>query len=484
MPEWLAHPWSLVLACNYLLAVLAVLTILRRPRDPTAMLSWIFAVLLLPFIGLFVYWLFGENHVVQRAGKRRRRIIRRLTRMGRWDPDAPFRGVVAAHEARDQELLEVEQLTERVGGGPAIGGNQVLAFEESQQTYAAIEQAIRAARHHVHMTYYIWQPDETGRFFRDLLIEKAQTGVECRVLLDSVGSFKLGKRFLQPLHDAGVEVAFYLPLFPFRKNWSLHLRNHRKIVVVDGDLGFTGSQNIGDEYRGRLKKLSPWYDSHLQIRGPAVGLLQQVFAEDWLLATGRTIKDPAYFRVPPAAGETVMQIVPSGPDRDVNSLIHILYAMVSRARRSVRVATPYFCPDPLIQTALLHAAYRGARVQLLLPTRSDAPLILWAGRSFYKELIEAGIEVYENDKGVLHSKVITVDDRWALVGSANMDIRSFRLNFEITAMLYDADVTAQLVATIERRVAESRRLMANDVNRGGAVREVLQGAARLFAPLL
>ena len=483
MPEWLFHPWTIAMAANYVLAVLGVINILRRPRDSTAMLSWILALLLMPFVGLFVYWMVGENHVVQRAGKRRRRIIRRLTRMGRWDPDAPFRGVIAAHEANDHDLLEVERLTERVGGGPAISGNRVIAFEEAQQTYSAIEQAIRSARHHVHMIYYIWQPDETGRFFRDLLIQKAKEGVECRVLLDSVGSFKLGKDFLQPFHDAGVEVAYYLPLYPFRKNWSLHLRNHRKIVVVDGAVGFTGSQNIGDEYRGRLKKLSPWYDAHLEIRGPAVGLLQQVFAEDWLLATGLTLKDPAYFVVAPAAGDTVVQIVPSGPDRNVNALIHILYAMVSRARRSVRVATPYFCPDPLIQTALLHAAYSGARVQLLLPTRSDAPLVLWAGRSFYSELIDAGVEVYENDNGVLHSKVITVDDRWAMVGSANMDIRSFRLNFEITAMLYDADVTAQLVATIERRLAESRRLMSADV-RGGPAREMLQGAARLFAPLL
>lgn len=484
MGEWLVFHWRLLLSVNYLVAAAMVVSILRRPREPAAMLAWILAVLLLPFIGIPLYWLLGENRVQHRASRRRRRMIRRLTRTGRWDDDAPYRGILAAHAAHDQDLLEIERLTERVGGAPAIGGNQVIAYEEAHATYTALEQAIQSAKHHVHMLYYIWQPDETGRRFRDLVIERAKAGVECRVLLDSVGSFALTQDFLKPFRDAGVEVAFYLPLYPFSRKWTLHLRNHRKLVVVDGAIGFTGSQNIGDEYLGRIKRWGPWFDSHLEIRGPAVGVLQQVFVEDWLFATNQTLKNPVYFRVPAAAGDTVVQIVASGPDRNINALIHVLIAMVSRARHAVTIATPYFCPDRQIQTVLTHAAFRGVRVRLLLPTRSDAPLVLWAGRSFYQELIEAGVEIYEHDQGVLHSKVLTVDDRWAMVGSANMDIRSFRLNFEITALLYDAADAVALTETINRRIHASRRISAADAARPGLLGEVLRGSARLFAPLL
>ena len=369
---------------------------------------------------------------------------------------------------------------------PAIGGNRVCLLTEANATYAALEQALRDAREHINLEYYVWRDDETGRAFGDLLCEKAAEGVECRLLLDAVGCWQLGRGFIRRLVDAGVRVAFFLPIHPFRlrKRWSVHLRNHRKIAVVDGVTALVGSQNIGDEYRGRKKRLSPWFDTHMRIDGPAALFLQQVFAEDWYLAARERLDQGAYFPAPQSRGESVVQVLPSGPDMGVNALGQVLFAAVSAARESVRMATPYFVPDAALRWALTYACYRGVRVRLVLPTRSDSQLALLAARSFYPELLNAGVEIHEYDAGVLHSKLVTVDERWGMLGSANMDARSFRLNFEITALIYDPGVVGEMVRYIDKYCEQARRVSQREVWQRGMVRQVGEGAARLFAPLL
>ncbi len=468
---WLAH---------IALAFSAIVTILRRRGEPTSMLAWIFAILLLPVLGSCLYMLFGFGRVRRKARRRRRRVGQLLRSLGQHA--AANAGVES--QVVPSDLAPIERVARRVADMPAVGGNLVEAFDDSAAIYGALEASIRAARRHVHLLYYIWQSDETGRHFRDLLVEKARQGVTCRVLLDSVGCLTLGRRFTQPWIDAGVRVAFFLPLYPLPKRLSLHLRNHRKIAVIDGHTALIGSQNIGDEYRGRLARLSPWYDSHLRIRGPAALFLQQVFAEDWLFATREHLSGDEHFAAPEAAGDSVVQVVPSGPDGDVSALSQLLFAAISSARSSVRIATPYFVPDEGLRLALLHAAIRGVRVQLVLPSRSDNALVLWAGRSFYAELLEAGVEIYEFDAGMLHSKVVVVDERWCLLGSANMDIRSFRFNFEASVLVYDAPVSAALARQVQSHVARSSRVTLPDAMRRPLHVQLAEGAARLFAPML
>ncbi|MEW6250014.1 MAG: cardiolipin synthase [Planctomycetota bacterium] len=478
--------WLIALAANYCVALPLALHILsRRRKEPAGMTAWILALLTLPCVGVVVYWLFGSNRLRRKVKRRRRRVLRHI---------AAFRAKAEQRAARDEpgreqlpeDLAAIAGMAERLADMPPVGGNEILVLRESNATYAALETALRAARHHIHMQYYIWQPDETGYAFRDLVIERARAGVECRLLLDAVGSFWLGRKFLQPLLDAGVRVAFFLPLarFPLRKRWSLHLRNHRKIVIVDGQVGFTGSQNIGDEYRGRRRKLSPWYDTHLRLSGPATLFLQQVFAEDWYLATREHLDGTGHFPQPERPGRSLVQIVATGPDQIPSILGQIVFAAVSSARESIRIGTPYFVPDPPTLMALQHACYRGVQVRLVLPTRTDVWLADWAARSFYSELVEAGVEIYEYDAGVLHSKIMTVDDRWCMVGSANLDARSFRLNFEITALVYDQAVAAELARATDSFARGARRIGPRAAWERGTVRRIGEGAARLFAPLL
>lgn len=474
--------WAVIL--NYVAALLVAASVLRRRKEPASMMAWIFAIITLPVFGMALYFAMGAERVRGKARRRRKRLQRLRERFETLTRTRVEDAVRETESRMPADLAEVTRLGRRLTALPVSAGNAVEVFNEANATYAALERAIAAARHHIHMLYYIWQPDQTGTHFRDLLIARARDGVKCRVLLDAVGCLALRKRFTQPLVDAGVELAFFLPLRPTRRRWSPHLRNHRKIVVIDGVDAFVGSQNIGDEYRGRLQKLSPWYDTHLHVRGPAALFLQETFVNDWHFTTRHEIADDALFPVPPRPGDSLVQILPTGPDQDAPAFTQILFAAAASARTSIRVETAYFVPDPAFLAALQHACYRGVRVQVVIPTRTDAPIVLWAGRSFYAELIDAGVEVYEYDAAVLHSKIVTVDDRWCLVGSANMDVRSFRLNFEITALMFDARVTQELATWIDGHFAAARRIGPREVWQAPLGRQVLEGAARLCSPLL
>ncbi|MGD8453430.1 MAG: cardiolipin synthase [Phycisphaerae bacterium] len=476
--------WVVVLGIDVLLIPFVIASVLRQRKEPMAMLAWILGVLALPYVGMALYWLMGSNRVVRRTRRRRRRIAHLIAQLENWTRSYVAAGGQDHTPELPEDLRAIAHVGQRLAQMPPTRGNEVEVYEEANATYSALEEAIRQARHHVHLEYYIWRPDETGLAFRDLLVQKARSGVECRLLLDSVGCWRLGRRFTKPLTDAGAQVAFYLPLHPLRKRWSPHLRNHRKIVVIDGQHAFLGSQNIGDEYRGRLRQLSPWYDTHVRVSGPAALFLQRTFAEDWLFATRENLVGEAYFAAPSHPGRTVVQILPTGPDQNISPLEQVVFAAVSSARESIRIATPYFVPGPGLRMALAHARARDVAVELVLPTRSDSPIVLCAGRSFYGELLEVGVHIHEYDGGMLHSKLVTVDDRWCMLGSANMDVRSFRLNFEVTALVYDAAVTRTLSAYIERFVKGARSVSMRDVRQRTLTQQLAEGAARLLTPLL
>lgn len=481
MPEL----WFWVLLAHAVIALFTIVLVLRRRAEPVSMLAWIFAAATLPFLGAFFYAVFGTNRVRRKARRKRRRVVHIVRQI---EKEAKQRAGGSAQDRTAElpdDLRFIERFSRRMVEIPAVGGNEVQIYNEAEETYRGLEEAIRNARSHIHLEYYIWQSDATGQHFRELLMEKARQGVECRVLLDAVGCWKLARRFYQPMIDAGIKVAFFLPFLPLRtRRWSLNLRNHRKIAVIDGHTSFTGSQNIGDEYRGRLKRLSPWYDSHMRIRGPASLFLQQTFAEDWVFSTGELLQGEAYFAPPTQPGGSLVQILPTGPDQDVSVLGQLAFAAVSAAHTSIRIATPYFVPYSALTLALVHACYRGVQVQIVVPTRTDNFLALWAGRSYYAELLDAGVEIYEFSAGMLHSKILTIDERWCMVGSANMDVRSFKLNFEITAVMYDAKLSADLGRYIERRCGQSQRVLPQDVWSRSLREQLAEGVARLFTPVL
>lgn len=457
-----------------LLEALAIIDVLRRPREPRAMIAWICAILLLPVVGLIAYALIGYPRI-ERTRRRRRHRRRLLTRPTHQTP----------HAARlDPALGELAHLATRLTGFPPTAHNEVTVYHDAEKTFLALQLAIEAARRHVHLEYYIFQPDETGMAIAELLLSRAAAGVHCRLLLDDIGCWTMPRKLVRRLRDGGVEVAFFLPVIPWRGCWHVNLRNHRKIVVIDGTVGFTGSQNIGDEYLGRRRRLAPWRDTHLRIVGPAAQQLQEVFIEDWHFATGAEPRDGELFPALPRGAGQRIHVIPSGPDTDAAVLHHLLFTAIAAARRSVCIATPYFVPDSAMLLALQSAAYRGVRVQLLVPSRSDNWFVLWAGRSYYGELTAAGVEVYEYGAGMLHSKVVTIDESWALAGSANMDARSFRLNFEITTILYDREPAAVLQRDFDTLREQSRRFTAAETHHWTLRQSIAQGVARMASPLL
>jgi cardiolipin synthase len=477
---WLA----ILLLVNYALALWAVVSVLRLPREPRAMLSWVLALLLLPGLGLFLFFFLGEPRL-QRTRRRRRRRRAQLAQ----SLSLKFESVHAAHVARIPVPLEsgisrLIYLATRVSAHHPTQGNQVTIFHDAEKTFSALEEAVKAATHHIHMQYYIWNPDATGQAMAELVAAKAREGVRCRLLLDFVGCWSLTREMTRGLRNAGVDVAFFMPVIPWRGSWRVNFRNHRKIVVVDGRIAFTGSQNIGDEYRGRRTKLGPWRDTHMRICGPAVHDLQEVFVEDWNYTTKEDLVADEYFPMLEAAGDQVVQVIPSGPDGRTEVMHQLLFAVIGAAQHSICVITPYFVPDAAMILAFQAAAYRGVRVHIILPTRNDQMITLWVARGYYQDLLRAGVEVYEYDYGMLHSKVVVMDQAWAMVGSANMDERSFRLNFELTTILYDAGLARELYADFTTLRAKSRRVKVDDVKNFTFTETLKIGLARMASPLL
>lgn len=476
--------WSWMLVLNYVVVPFVLGSLLLRRKEPASLAAWGLAIVFVPFMGMVFYWVLGSERIPRKARRRRKRIARLTSRLlHRIQADA-----AAAQEPvnllEDGSLLDIERMGRRLAQMPATGGNQVELLNDTASFYDALTQMIRDARRHLHLEFYIWNDDQTGREFRDLLIEAAQRGVECRVLLDAAGAYKIGRRFLSPWRRAGVQVAFFLPRIFERWRFTVNFRNHRKLVVADGRTALLGSQNIGDEYRGRHPALPVWIDSNVKLSGPAVAFVQEVFAEDWFYSTRQDLSGPGYFQQATVAGTSVMQVLPTGPDQAPYALEHVLFCAVAEARRSIRIATPYFVPDRAMRMALRHAALRGVEVELIVSQRTDVMGIIWASRSFYAELLDVGVKIYEFPLGMLHSKVITIDDAWAMVGSANMDVRSFRLNFELTALVYDVEVARQGASWFAARRDESQPVRLEDVYRWPLVRRMAAGFWRLLSPVL
>jgi cardiolipin synthase len=456
--------------------------ILLRKREATVAVAWCLLVLFLPVLGAFFYWVFGSNQLhrrVRRKGSHRASFplehpppSREATR-GASEPNAP-----------PLPVPELAHLALAVHAFPVSHGNAVTLYHDTTKAFAALLEAIAAARHHVHVEFFILRSDDTGEALLKLLAEKARAGVEVRLLYDSVGALFLKSRTVRPLVEAGGRVRGFLPVNPVRSWVQVNLRNHRKVVVVDGQVGFTGGMNIGDEYLGRSKRFGYWRDTFLRLQGPAVAGLQRIFTEDWDFAAHEALTARAYFPELAAAGDSAVQVVESGPDQALNSVREIYFGAIVAARERLWVASPYFVPDSGLLDALRLARYRGVDVRLLCLMKPDHFLSFWASRYYWSDLLEVGGRVYQYAKGMMHSKIVLVDGRWAMVGSANMDNRSLRLNFEAGCMLHSpalvAELERQYLADLEDSVPVDPAAFAQ---RPFRVR-LTENACRLFSPVL
>lgn len=463
-------PWWL-LAPVAALDALAILRALLRGHGVSSTLAWILAVIAFPGAGALAYLLLA-NPTVARTVR-----LRALAARGR--PAA----VLPPGSDGDPHVL---RLACALTGCRPTAGNRVELLAEDQGAFQRIEEALTAARAAIWAEYYLVRNDETGRRFLALLAARARAGVEVRLLHDAVGSFGLEGPGLRALRAAGGRVAPFLPLNPFRRHWSLHLRNHRKLVVVDGAVAFTGGMNVGDEYSGRSRRKGRrhFQDSHLRIEGPAVVDFAELFAEDWRFATGERLAPPPPGAAALGAGGAVVCPLPSGPDQRLNASAHTFFAGIARARRECFLTTPYFVPDEPTIRALVSAARGGVDVRVLVPARSDVRLTGLAGRSYYRELVRGGVRIFEYQPSMLHAKTMVVDGSWGIVGSANVDMRSFRLNFEIGAVVHEPAFAAALAARFHQELAASAEVRLRTIYQRRLGQRVLLGLARLLSPLL
>ena len=469
------------------LALALIPLVLLRRKEPASTIAWILALVFLPALGAFLFVAFGSERV--RWPARRKRELDAIVR-AELREHAP--GVLTSPDdsvsiAPTPGATELELALFRVGAhlthSRPTSANRALPLFGGKETYDALGEAIDAARHHVHAEYYLIRNDATGDWFKERLVAAAKRGVEVRLLCDGYGCFAVSASYFRALKKAGVQVATFLPMRSLLLQ-PVNLRNHRKIVVVDGAVAFTGGLNIGDEYRGEMKGVGEWRDIHMRIEGGAARDLQRVFYQDWFFATGEALEAPAYFPPPSAPGSATIAIVPSGPDTRNEAIERVFFGAIAGARRRVWITTPYFVPDQAITVAMELAAMRGVDVKIVLPQHSNHAVTFHAGRSFYEPLLEAGVAVYEYVPGMVHAKTMVVDSAVSLVGSANMDLRSFRLNFEVHALVHDAALAARLELEFEQDLAQSRRVSLAEWRARGARLRIYEGASRLVSPLL
>ncbi|QDU10607.1 cardiolipin synthase [Gimesia aquarii] len=475
--DWIMGVLSL---CGYLITLALIPTILlQKKRHPSASISWILTIILLPGLGGILYLFFGINRV-QRRSLSKERSNQSLA------PKLP--------QVIQNQLLSMDgylhfnrimmRLAKNVGHTVPTFGNRVELVTDTNRTLGLIKQAILNAKSSIHLEYYIWQPDRSGTQIRDLLIEKAKAGIEVRFLYDGFGSLKLRHRFFKPMLEAGIQVAPFLPGATFRERWSINLRNHRKIVIVDGNVAFTGGMNIGDEYLGQTIELGFWRDTHLKIEGPEALQLQQVFAEDWFFATGVALTQYHYYPHPEPTGNVTAQTLLSGPEKDADVFLTIMFAAINEARESIQLTTSYFVPPESLTTALESAAQRGVHVKLLLSGKSANPSTVYAGRSYYDSLLDAGVEIFEYTKGILHSKTLAIDGCWSLVGTANFDFRSLILNFEVGLAIYDRKFAQRLMESTEKDILTATKITKVDWAKRRKITILKQNLCRLFAPVM
>lgn len=452
----------------------------RRPSHATA---WLFILFLFPLVGFILYYFLAQEYRRRRTVRRRssedetrRSRILALSTILTSPADLPDPAFASEHRLF-RGLLKGGTL-------PVLGCNRSEIYDNAHDTYEAMLAAIKQAKHHIHMSTYIVRNDHTGHLFQCALIEKAEQGVEVRFLYDGIGSVTLKDAYVRRMIRCGVDCACF---FPFRLSFMrkrLNYRNHRKILVVDGRVGFVGGINVGDEYIGKHPKLGYWRDTHIRLEGDAVYRLQDVFLRDWELATRQKLYDPQYFPAHECGGNEAVQIVPAGPNRKGDAIHDAIFAITATARERIWITTPYFIPSASVAMALHDAALSGLDVRIIVPYVPDTRLVHYATMSYIEEMMRSGVRVWQYRKGFVHAKTMIADSLVAVVGSANIDLRSFFSNFEINAHLFDKAPIAQLERHFLQDMKDSTEVGFAEFMKRPRMMKIKEALARILSPLL
>jgi cardiolipin synthase len=477
--DWIVGTVSVI----FTLSIISIcIVIFLENRHPSHTITWLVVLGGFPLLGFFFYLFFGRN-----IKKRRLFAKKALT------DEKAFLEIEGNHSSYQEKINIMGdhqqllfKLAHRLGHSPISFATKTKALTDGNETFEHIFHEIKNAKHHIHLEYYILRHDEVGQKLKNALIEKAQEGVEVRFLYDAVGSWKLSKSYSKELSKAGIDMIPFLPVrIPFLNN-KINFRNHRKIIVIDGSVGFVGGLNIGDEYLGKDSYFGYWRDTHLLIKGEAVRTLQMIFLQDWYYMTDEKLLSHKYLTFPLEKPEQTggVQIIAGGPDNKWDVIKNLFFSMIVSAKESIWIASPYFVPDEDILSALKVAALSGIDVRLIVPHKPDKKIVYYASRSYFPELLDAGVKVYEYEKGFLHSKIIIVDYELASIGTANMDMRSFHLNFEVNAFLYRTGSTQTLVNEYLNDIEQSHEILKDEFAKRQFYKKILESTARLLSPML
>ncbi|WP_249869383.1 cardiolipin synthase [Oceanobacillus saliphilus] len=471
---------GLIIVLNIALGISIVF--LER-KDPTSSWAWLMVLLFIPVAGFFLYLIFGKP-----ISKKR---------IFTWDNKSRL-GVKTAVQAQLRALEDREFVFKHNGLDPykdliylhlrnddAIfsQNNHVEILTDGEEKFNTLILDMQRATDHIHMQYYIMRSDELGQRLAEVLIKKANEGVDVRVLYDAMGSRSLKKRFINRLKNAGVMVEAFFPS-KFIVNFKINYRNHRKLTIIDGKIGYIGGFNVGDEYLGKKKKFGYWRDTHLRITGDAVQSMQTRFILDWNQASHEAVEyDDCYYNTHDS-GDVGVQIVSSGPDSEWEQIKNGYIKMIMSAKKYIYIQTPYFIPDESLRDALRIAVLSGVDVKIMIPNKPDHPFVYWATLSNAGDLLNAGAEIFIYQNGFLHAKSIVVDGKIASVGTANIDVRSFRLNFEVNAFLYDSDLAEQMVEDFNKDIKLSTQMTKKLYEQRSLGIRFKESISRLISPVL
>ena len=477
----LAHINTLIYIIILIYAIFATTIVILERKQPEKTIAWLLILLVFPPLGLFLYFFLGRNWKMHKLRDSLSPKIEELLS-------------VAVKKITNPDFLPIIELFLNNSESPLFMNNEIKIFNDGEEKFDALKKELLLAEHHIHMEYYIVKSDSIGNEIKNILIQKSLEGVKVRFIMDRVGSIKLTKNYLKELREAGVDVVqysyFLAPLLRMI-NTQINYRNHRKIAIIDGKVGFVGGINIGDEYLGK-SKFGYWRDTHIMVKGDFVLGLQGVFLDDFITIKeankelsfyGENFND--YF-LPLAGGDNkIMQLITSGPDSKFPSIQQGIHKMISMAKHHIYITTPYFVPSEGILESLKIAALGGIDVRILFPGRYDHLIVYYASRTYLAELINCGVKVYfYRDDAFIHSKVMTIDSKISTVGTANMDIRSFELNYEINAVIYDSDVTEQLECQFYKDLNSSTRLTEEAYEATPIHIKALEAISKVFSSLL
>ncbi|HDH06650.1 MAG TPA: cardiolipin synthase [Nitrospirae bacterium] len=472
---WPHIVWGITLLTTLLASGHAIL----HKRETRSAVAWVGVIWLVPVVGAVLYVILGVNRI-----RRRARALRSSQPRYRSSANTPYRFHKKNKDALQDQFAALSGLVEKIVSMPLLHGNRITPLVNGDEAFPAMIKAIDKAERSVALSTYIFDNDRAGMLFINALARAVDRGVEVRVLIDDMGARYSLPSVTRKLKRAGITSARFLPTFlPWRMPF-VNLRNHRKILVTDGKTGFTGGMNIREGLLLKEQPRNPLKDMHFLVEGPVVDHLQKAFAEDWAFCTGELLQDERWFPAMEPKGAVMARGIPDGPDEDFEKVLWTVHGALACAKSSVQIVTPYFLPDSALIRSLNLAAMRGVNVDIILPSVNNLRIVKWASTDLYRQVLEYGCRIRHTPPPFDHTKLMLVDGAWTLFGSANMDPRSFQLDFEFNVECYDQELAAQLEACIHTKLQGAQEVTLEDVNSRGLPVKLRDGIARLFSPYL